>query len=245
MPTKMTKLKGPEGQAVAPEETIGERILNLAIAGYPANKLLPDPTKRGYKRYLCDALGIVTTETLRQWVEGISRPNKTMERQLAHRLNCPPEAFMFGIGPQYRDAIAADKSTTLSGAIEMLGDALALVPAEARQELADLLRQWAVYGGRDYYGTGIGELLSGAGIKVDTSPRIKFSAEAHQVATLMDQLQDGDFRAALLSAANDLLAREHDPGSQSAQAQDPALSSKKTLALPFSPTTAHRTTRSR
>ena len=94
----------------------------------------------------------------------------------------------------------------------MLGDALSLVPADARQELADLMRQWAIYGGRDYYGAGIGALLSGAGIKVDTSPRIKFSAEAHQVALLMDQIQDGAYRSALLAAANDLLAREQNNG---------------------------------
>jgi transcriptional regulator with XRE-family HTH domain len=155
-------------------ETVGERIVRLA-AGLPS-----PPTSR---KALAAALG-VEYETLRKWCAGLSAPNRSRAEHVARYLGVTESVVMHGVSVLSDSGMSP--ATTLDTALEIVAAAIGATPAADRQELGDLMRQWAVYGGKDLYRELIAELMQrGAGAPIAAIARA-VSPEAMRVARAYD-----------------------------------------------------------
>lgn len=110
----------------------------------------------------------VKTSSVSAWFSGKTKSLKgTTARLAAEYFGCDRDWLAFGIGqPHWRGeygvaehAATYSQPPSLATALDVLGRALAAVPAERRDEIGDALRQWAKYGGRATYQQTVTELL--------------------------------------------------------------------------------------
>lgn len=114
----------------------------------------------------------VSTASVSDWFSGETKTLGPKSARLAAEFfGCDRDWLAYGLGvPAWREDFKAAEPPTgyearsaksLDDALELLGQALANVAPEARDELGDALRQWAKYGGRATYRQTVVELLSG------------------------------------------------------------------------------------
>lgn len=212
-------------------ETVGARIVRLAAA---------IPSLAGTKRQLADACG-VEYETLRKWVNGDSAPTRGRAQHIADMLGIPVETLMHNVPASGLPDL--DGRAALDRALRVMSLALAQVPQEQRAELGDLMRQWAVYGGRDLYRDAVTHLLDraaeAAGPALGQAMR-PLSQDALRVAALMDALQSTDRRTRLYAFAQNLSQDESDDESASSPATPPAAQRVSPLPPQPKPTPSRR-----
>lgn len=95
---------------------------------------------------------------LSQIVNGYTFGEKAA-RNWEERLRLPPNWLdQTEVGIDLSDV--PQRPITIEEALETLGIAIAAVPDSHRQELADDMRQWALYGGRDKHRAAVAESLA-------------------------------------------------------------------------------------
>jgi transcriptional regulator with XRE-family HTH domain len=109
----------------------------------------------------------VSQPSVSDWFRGETRSLKAEPLvRAAQYLGVAPLWLATGEGPMRVGSghILAPAHTppTLAEALEQLGIAIAAVPESLRAELADDLRQWAIYGGRDKHRAAVAETLQRA-----------------------------------------------------------------------------------
>jgi hypothetical protein len=171
-------------------ETIGDRIVRLAAAR-------PELPKE--KKLLAACFG-VEYETLRKWSANTSAPNRNRAQVISRVLGVPVDVIMHGA--PMAGLPAEDPRGALGRALAVVGMAIQAMPTDRRQELGDLLRQWAQYGGKELYRDLALELLdngqnAGPLGEVLRAP----TAEAMRVAQIMDRIKDPSIRSRLYATA--------------------------------------------
>lgn len=132
--------------------------------------LLALADRHGSKRALAEILDVSESQ-LSQWIHGAKHSTtgkpRAMRLATCHRiedLTHMPRGWLDT--PHTSEQLAAyhvkpnAPQPTLEQALEMLGIALAAVPEAHRQEVADDMRQWALYGGRDKHRAAVAESLA-------------------------------------------------------------------------------------
>lgn len=179
-------------------ETVGERIVRLAEA-------IPELPRT--RKALAAVLG-VEYETLRKWCAGVSAPNRTRATEVARLLRTTESMVMHGVATLADPGVSP--RTALDTALEVVGAAIAALPAGSRGELGDLMRQWAAYGGKDLYRDLIAEMMGhGAGVDVKAVMR-PLSPEAVRLAKAYDHAPAAG--RALIHAAAQQAAAMATPG---------------------------------
>lgn len=126
--------------------------------------------RHGSKKALAEILEVSESQ-LSQWINGSKHSTtgkpRAMRLATCHRieeLTHMPRGWLDT--PHTAEQLAEYRVTpeatppTLEQALEIIGIAIAAVPESRRQELADDMRQWALYGGRERHKDAVWESLS-------------------------------------------------------------------------------------
>lgn len=127
--------------------------------------------RHGSRKALADVLDVSESQ-LSQWINGskhsVTGKPRAMRLSTCHRiedLTHMPRGWLDTPrtgeeGARYEVAPTQVDQMTVDRALEVLSIALAAVPEVRRQELADDMRQWALYGGKEKHRAAVADSLA-------------------------------------------------------------------------------------